>query len=105
MFSISASILALSLVAVFMFFSILKNTRKVKGPDEFFTEKTRCTLNGVSKSVKKDLRDSITALYEAATGGEFETAKKPSQGDLTKTLAAIAKHSADLRRVLRTTVS
>ncbi len=62
-------------------------------------------VNGVSKSVKKDLRDSITALYEAATGGEFETAKKPSQGDLTKTLAAIAKHSADLRRVLRTTVS
>jgi len=31
MFSISASILALSLVAVFMFFSILKNMRKVKG--------------------------------------------------------------------------
>ena len=44
MFSISASILALSLVAVFMFFSILKNTRKVKRPDDFFAEKTRCTL-------------------------------------------------------------
>ena len=62
-------------------------------------------VGGVSKNLKKDLRESITALYEAATGGEFETAKKPSQSELTKTLAAIAKHSADLRRVLRTTVS
>ena len=62
-------------------------------------------VDGVSKNMKKDLRDSITALYEAATGGEFETTKKPSQGDLTKIIAAIARHSAALRRALRTTVS
>ena len=61
-------------------------------------------VGGVSKRVKKEVRDSITALYEAATGGEFETANEPSQSDLTKIIIAIAKHSATLRRVLRTTI-
>ena len=62
-------------------------------------------VNGVSKKIKSEVRVSITALYEAATGGEFETLKKSSQKDLTKTLALIAKHSATLRRILRATVA
>ena len=62
-------------------------------------------VGGVSKKVKKEVRDSITALYEASTGGEFETGNKPSKGDLTKIIVDITKHSATLRRVLRTTVA
>lgn len=62
-------------------------------------------VNGVSKKIKSEVRVSITALYEAATGGEFETLKKSSQKDLTKTLALIAKHSATLRRILRAAVA
>ncbi len=62
-------------------------------------------VGGVSKRVKKEVRDSITALYEASTGGEFETGNKLSKGDLTKIIVDITKHSATLRRVLRTTVA
>lgn len=62
-------------------------------------------VNGVSKKTKSEVRISITELYEAATGGEFETSKKTSQKDLIKTLALIAKHSAILRRMLRTAVA
>ena len=61
-------------------------------------------VNGISKKTKRQLREGITALYEAATGGDFETAKKPAPKDLTKTFSLLGSNSAALRRTLRTSV-
>lgn len=57
--------------------------------------------NGPNKKTKKELKDEMTKLFEAATGGVFETQKRISDGELIKTLAHISSCSAAMRRRLR----
>lgn len=58
-----------------------------------------CT--GPNKKARKELRDEMTKLFEAATGGVFETQKRISDGELIKILAHISSCSGAMRRRLR----
>lgn len=55
----------------------------------------------LSKTSRKQIREAIINLYEAATGGTFESQRKVSQETKIKVLSLIATHSAALCRNLR----
>lgn len=58
----------------------------------------------MKKAIKKQIREALINLYEAATGGSFESQRKVSQENKLKVLSSIATHSAALRRNLRACV-
>lgn len=61
------------------------------------------TLDDLSmkKTIKKQIREAMINLYEAATGGSFESQRKVSVENKTKVLSSIASHSATIKRNLR----
>lgn len=59
----------------------------------------------LNKTTQKQMREAVINLYEAATGGAFESHRKVSQETKIKALSLIATHSATLRRKLRACVA
>lgn len=58
-------------------------------------------ITNIDDGLRTNLRNGIIALYEATTGGNFESSRRTKPEDLVETISLISKHSASLRRLLR----